>query len=152
MTGDCDLCGEETPPIEGRYLSLVPFLDKRDRAFRLAWVCEDCIDERLLPSLRLLFRDGAHNLSEPSPDAGRHETEKPTGVLFRTFDIGGATHIASKVYSGPAYGHRFYCEAACGVSGFAVPEAEQRPLPEPREGIVCGRCARFEPLFVEDPP
>lgn len=145
----CDLCG-------GEGATEVLGFDHRDEPtaediWRVARVCRDCRDDRLMPALRYLFVDGALNLKPPADD-GFEAVELPPGELFWAWDHPntGTRHVASRVLSGPALGHGTLCVGACGISARAEPEARTRLLSARREGvIVCARCIRARPHYVE---
>lgn len=144
----CDLCGEERP------VETLGF-DHRDEptpedVWRVANVCRDCRDGRLLPTLRYLFQDGALNLNPPQDD-GFETVDLPDGALFFAWDHPntGTRHVAARVLTGPALGHGYVCVGACGISARAEPDARSTLLSARKEGvIVCARCIRARPHYV----
>lgn len=148
---ECDLCGERGA-VETLELGRSAAVYNPDpEPWRLGRVCERCRDERLLPTLRHLFRDGTPWLDEPhGPGVETVQPEPPHRFfVFRKPDR-ETTHVARRVYRGPALGATTVCVGHCGIDARVEPDGRTLALSARDEGIiVCGRCARFAPERVK---
>lgn len=150
MTDTCDLCGWEG----GREIETLGFdhrnLPSHEDFWRVANVCDRCRREKLMPTLRLLFQDGALNLEPAEPDDG-WEAVLPVhrDAIFFAFDGSEVTHVAKRVQRAVAMPDEYRCVGRCGIERRTEPEARTKPLSARREGItVCGRCADAAPRYV----
>lgn len=152
---DCNLCGEATDGSNGREWVGSARDPTGDRFFRHAVVCTACLERRVLPWLRWLFRGGPenHNLNRPPGDGPRDAAdvlEPGDPDAHFVFGSGGRLHAAREVLAGPPYGDRAFCVAYCGVSGFHDPEPELGRLSS--AGEPCRRCLETAPRSVAGGP
>lgn len=139
----CEMCGDEGEDVRVlQHSAIGPAAVSSSEPWRVGRVCDDCMTNKLMPTLRWLM--GPTAWLGP-PGNGVKPVELTSNAVYHTFESESeTTHVLEDAETGPKHGWRVLCRASCGISAYSAPEDRLVRLESHGES-VCSRCAAARP-------